>query len=259
MLILGCDTSSIASGALIRVEDAAASGRPYAGPVEVLGAFRTEDTRSHAEVMAPGVEELLRAAGVEGPELGMVLTGVGPGPFTGLRAGIVTARTLAWAWGTQVRGVVSLDAVAEAAHDAARAAGHRILRVVTDARRREVYAADYEILEEGYRRAAGPAVGPAAEIGAALYPAAADGEPAEDAEPAPAAPSAEPPVAGRGALLYPESLTALPGHDAVQPTAEDLVRAALRAGLDAASTGTSPLYLRGSDARVPAPRKRALR
>ena len=253
MLILGCDTSSIASGALIRVSDDAASGAPYAGPAEVLGAFRTEDTRSHAEVMAPGLRDLLAEAGARGPELGMILTGLGPGPFTGLRAGIVTARTLGWAWGVEVRGVVSLDAVAEAAHQDARRAGHGLLRVATDARRREVYCADYEILPEGYRRVAGPAVGPAASAEAVLHGAEAE------AEESAGTPPFGPPTAGRGAALYPDALAALPGHDADQPLAEDLVRAALRAGLAAAQTDTAPLYLRESDARVPAARKRATR
>ena len=165
MLILGCDTSSIASGALIRVDQAAATGLPYTGPVELLGSFHTEDTRSHAEVMAPGLRDLLGAAGIRGEDLDLIITGVGPGPFTGLRAGIMTARTMGWAWGVPVRGAVSLDAVAEQAYDDARAAGLPEFAVATDARRREVYAARYRLTPEGagYARTQGPAVGPAAE------------------------------------------------------------------------------------------------
>ncbi|KTR79615.1 hypothetical protein NS354_13055, partial [Leucobacter chromiiresistens] len=58
MLILSCDTSSIASGALLRVPDDAgapeATGPDLVGRAEVLGSFATEDTRSHAEATAPG-------------------------------------------------------------------------------------------------------------------------------------------------------------------------------------------------------------
>ena len=250
MLILGCDTSSIASGALIRVDQAAATGLPYTGPVELLGSFHTEDTRSHAEVMAPGLRDLLGAAGIRGEDLDLIITGVGPGPFTGLRAGIMTARTMGWAWGVPVRGAVSLDAVAEQAYDDARAAGLPEFAVATDARRREVYAARYRLTPEGagYTRTQGPAVGPAAELTTLLSP------PGE----ARAEPAQGPAVAGVGARLYPEALRALPGHAEDQPRAEHLIRAALRAGLGSLSAQTSPLYLRESDARVPAGRKKAL-
>ena len=56
MLILAIDTSAVASAAL--VSDAV--------PESVLASFSTEDTRSHAEVLAPGIEGMLADAGVEG-------------------------------------------------------------------------------------------------------------------------------------------------------------------------------------------------
>ena len=68
----------------------------------------------------------------------------GPGPFTGLRVGIVTALTLADARGLPVVGVCSLDAVGSGART-----------VVTDARRKEVYWAAYAA--DG-RRTEGPGV-----------------------------------------------------------------------------------------------------
>ena len=77
-------------------------------------------------------------------DLGAVVVGLGPGPFTGLRVGLVTAATMADALGVPAYGVCSLDAVGE------RRAG----LVVTDARRREVYWARYD----GGARVDGPAV-----------------------------------------------------------------------------------------------------
>jgi tRNA threonylcarbamoyl adenosine modification protein YeaZ len=73
------------------------------------------------------------------------VAGLGPGPFTGLRVGVVTATTLADARGLPAIGVCSLDAVG---------AGART--VVTDARRKEVYWAAYG--SDG-ARTAGPGVG----------------------------------------------------------------------------------------------------
>lgn len=242
MLILGCDTSSIASGALLRVPDGPAGPVPPEA-VEVLGSFRTCDTRSHAEVMAPGLRDLLDQAGVRGEDLDLVLTGIGPGPFTGLRAGIMTARALAWVWQIPLRGVVSLDAVAQQALADAAAAGHEHFRVATDARRREVYAADYRLHQQDgvlqAQRCAGPVVGPATEVATRLG-------------------GAELPVAGRGAALYPEALPGLPGHEQDQPEATALVLAALASAQHSTTETTSPLYLRESDAKVPAARKKAV-
>lgn len=245
MLILGCDTSSVASGALVRLPDDVdlASGPLPADALaaaEVLGSFATADTRSHAEAMAPGIRRLLAEAGVRGEELDLILTGVGPGPFTGLRAGIMTARTMGWAWGVPVRGAVSTDALAEKALPAAAATGTSRFLVATDARRREVYAALCETGPDGgFRRVSGPVVGPAAEVLSLL-----------GAEPVP--------VVGRGARLYPEALPALPGTEELDhPTADALVLAAARTGLRGTTAETSPLYLRESDAKVPAARKKA--
>ena len=89
MLILAIDTSAVASAAL--VSDDALEG--------VVGSFSTEDTRSHAEVLAPGIEKLLAEADVTGADIDAIVVGVGRGPFTGLRSGIATARTLAFVVG----------------------------------------------------------------------------------------------------------------------------------------------------------------
>src|SRR4051812_2105965 len=62
-----------------------------------------------------------------------VVVGLGPGPFTGLRVGVVTAATIADARGLPAVGVCSLDAIGSGART-----------VVTDARRKEVYWAAYD-------------------------------------------------------------------------------------------------------------------
>ena len=89
MRILTIDTSAIASAAVLEFDPL--------DPVrttELVANFATDDTRSHAEVLAPGVKSLFKDAVAEGPALDAIVVGTGPGPFTGLRSGIAMARTL---------------------------------------------------------------------------------------------------------------------------------------------------------------------
>ncbi|RUQ09467.1 tRNA (adenosine(37)-N6)-threonylcarbamoyltransferase complex dimerization subunit type 1 TsaB, partial [Kocuria sp. HSID17582] len=110
MLLLSLDSSSIASVAVSR-------------DGEVLERFDTTDTRSHAEALAPAVQDLMTRAGLTGADLDGILVGTGPGPFTGLRAGLVSARALGFAWDLPVHGLCSLDAVAHHVAPLALAAG----------------------------------------------------------------------------------------------------------------------------------------
>ncbi|MCU1588162.1 MAG: tsaB [Frankiales bacterium] len=86
------------------------------------------DAKRHGELLAVGIREVL-ATGT--PDV--VVVGVGPGPFTGLRVGIMTAAAFGDARGLPVRGVCSLDGLSAA--DTV---------VGTDARRKEVYWAVYD-------------------------------------------------------------------------------------------------------------------
>ena len=70
------------------------------------------DARKHAELLMPGIVAACDEAGVALADLAAVVTGVGPGPFTGLRVGMVTAAALGDALGIPVHGVCSLDAIA---------------------------------------------------------------------------------------------------------------------------------------------------
>jgi tRNA threonylcarbamoyl adenosine modification protein YeaZ len=134
------------------------------GPPVVLAERVYPGARQHGEQLMPAVLEVCTAAGRDLAELDAVVCGAGPGPFTGLRVGLVTAAGLGDALDVPVHGVCSLDAIAQAAlaEAAGAEAGQREpLLVVTDARRREVYWAAYG--RDG-RRLAGPAVHPPAEV-----------------------------------------------------------------------------------------------
>jgi tRNA threonylcarbamoyl adenosine modification protein YeaZ len=121
------------------------------GGVEVLAERAVPSGTKHAELLTPAVTGVLADAGLTMADVEAVVTGLGPGPFTGLRVGVVTAAAIADARGLPVVGVCSLDAVGS---------GARI--VVTDARRKEVYWAAYD--DDG-ARADGPGVVRPEELG----------------------------------------------------------------------------------------------
>ncbi len=83
--------------------------------------------------LLPLVQELLRDAGVELDQLGLIGFGAGPGAFTGLRAACAAAQGLAWGLGLPVVPVNTLLAVAAGQHDAAQ------VLVADDARMGELY------------------------------------------------------------------------------------------------------------------------
>jgi tRNA threonylcarbamoyl adenosine modification protein YeaZ len=85
------------------------------------------------------VSECLDTAGIAVGDLEQLIVGVGPGPFTGLRVGVVTAQVLSRVLGLELRGICSLDVVAAQFAGA----GSADFVVATDARRREVYWARY--------------------------------------------------------------------------------------------------------------------
>lgn len=225
MLVLAIDSSATASVALGRLADDSPS-------VDFLTVRETENTRSHAEVMAPFVRETLESAHVKPSDIDAIVGGTGPGPFTGLRAGIVTARTLGFAWQVPVYGLMSLNALAEVAftHESLEPGDEFV--VATDARRREIYSAQYRRNERGYSLLSGPTVGPATE-------------------------ATDLPAFGMGAGIYREVMKSVAEFYDVQPTAQNLLRAAARCGMENLSLDTTALYLRDSDAKVPAARKKA--
>ena len=104
----------------------------------------------HGEHLAPLIDAAMNDAGIVRQDLTAIAVGVGPGPFTGLRVGLVTARTLGFVLEIPVYGVCSLDVLAvEAAAAQAAATGAAGFLVATDARRKEVYLASYD--EDGHR------------------------------------------------------------------------------------------------------------
>ena len=184
----------------------------------VVAGRRAVDARRHGELLAPAITATLDEAWVPRQDITAVAVGVGPGPFTGLRVGLVTARTLAAALEIPVYGVCTLDVLAAEAVAAGRV--DRPFLVATDARRREVYWAAYG--DDG-ERLDGPHVAKPADI-------------ATDA-----------PVVGLGARLYPDAFPTF-----VAPEYPDAgVLAAVVTAERVELLDPEPLYLRRPDTAEP--------
>lgn len=212
-MLLAFDTASptvtvaLHDGSDVVAEEAAASGM------------------RHGEQLAPLIDRVLGAAAIAPADLTGIAVGVGPGPFTGLRVGLVTARTMAHVLQVPVHGVCSLDVLAVEAVDRGIVDGE--FAVATDARRKEVYFASYD---GAGRRLSGPVVDRPAALATGL------------------------PVVGEGASLYPDAFPH--AREPLRPGAGWLARAVIAGTVQTGEP--EPLYLRRPDAEIPRPPKAVL-
>jgi tRNA threonylcarbamoyl adenosine modification protein YeaZ len=207
-LVLGIDTSTVVNVGL-------ASG------ATVLATATENDARAHVEQLMPLVMRCLSAAGRRLSDVDQIVVGLGPGPFTGLRVGIATARVLSTVLSTPLHGICSLDVIA--AQHVAESPGDEDIVVATDARRREAYWARYR----SGRRVDGPNVSGPEDVPALS-------------------------VIGPAADLYPDRLSVTSGPRSLDPGA------LARFGTSLPAAGTEPLYLRRADASEPSRRKSVL-
>jgi tRNA threonylcarbamoyl adenosine modification protein YeaZ len=215
VLVLALDTSSASCAvALVRVEES--------GGVTVVGRSDTVGARRHGEVLAPSISSVLGSAGMRPPDLGGLVVGLGPGPFTSLRVGIVTAAAMGQALRVPVHGLCSLDGLVDQQPGRVAAVG--------DARRKEIYWAVYE---DGVR-VDGPYVGPALQVVEAGVRLAV----------------------GAGAELYRDQLADVAVSGPTYPDPARLAALASPLLLSGAAAGPLvPLYLRHPDAALPGPPK----
>jgi tRNA threonylcarbamoyl adenosine modification protein YeaZ len=170
------------------------------------------------ELTADLISQVVTESGLEISEITDVVVGVGPGPFTGLRVGLVTAAVFAHAIEIPIHGICSLDAIA---FDYAKPCV-----VVTDARRKELYWARYEGNRIGEPHVSKP----------------------EDL----LAQFSNTEFVGPGAQLYPDSISGR----VLELKAGSLAK--LFASGSAQLVDVSPMYLRKPDAVEPTTRKSVL-
>jgi tRNA threonylcarbamoyladenosine biosynthesis protein TsaB len=126
MIFLALDTST---------ERGAIGLSVRSGPVVVSS---TESARHHGRDLIPLLAATLREAGLGIRDVDALAVGLGPGSYTGLRVGLMAAKTLAYVTGTPLIGLDSLEAIARnAPADASR------ISVIADAQRGQLYVAEY--------------------------------------------------------------------------------------------------------------------
>lgn len=240
MLVLALDTATTR----ITVGVVALDPAPGAAP-RTLAEVEREGARAHAELLAPAITAALGEAGAARGDLDALVCGVGPGPFTGLRVGMVTAAALGDGLGLPVHGVSTHAALLhDAATDSATDVAPAVRVAVTDARRREWYWAVADL--------DGTVTGPVVSAPADLVAHLASRSPDPTVDPLDADDVLAPVAVGDAAPSLAELVDALAVGDRPAPSPGALVAVAAPALRAAAEPGPLvPLYLRRPDAVPP--------
>lgn len=134
MLILAFDTSALAGSVAL-----------CDGP-RLVAERQLDPARRSAQTLAPAIAELLAGAGVQPKQIGLVATTTGPGSFTGLRVAVATAKTWAYATGSAVLGLGTLEVIAHQTPQPLRSSVSEI-HAVLDAQRKELFVGRFRAAE----------------------------------------------------------------------------------------------------------------
>ncbi len=100
---------------------------------------RLDESRHQARDLAPAVADLLAAAGWKPRDISAVVVSRGPGSYTGLRVGIMSAKTFAYATGCALLAIDTFAVIAAQAP-----ADADPLDVIADAQQQKVYLQRYQ-------------------------------------------------------------------------------------------------------------------
>ncbi|WP_257639529.1 tRNA (adenosine(37)-N6)-threonylcarbamoyltransferase complex dimerization subunit type 1 TsaB [Alloscardovia macacae] len=226
------------------------------------------DSRSHVELLQPRIAQVIDEAGLQAADIQRVVVGTGPAPFTGLRAGIVAARALAYATGAELLGMNVLDVQSTwnrieranmmqfAGHEKDNLVVHYTL-AVNDARRKQLY---YALYDDTGREVLPMDIAPADHIAEKIH-SVLDMYLSDESS------DTVVDVIGHGAVKYAASWQSLPVgevreesvlHDAGAAGLGIFAAAAVMRQIQGKDVSTEPLYLRRPDVTIPAPSKHIL-
>jgi len=207
----------------------------------VLAETDAPDSARHDHMLLPRVEAVLEASALTLADLDLLAVGLGPGAFGGLRVGLATIKGLAIATGLPTVGVNSLEALGQSA-----SIDSQMVLTLQDAHRGELYAALYQRDEEHLVEHLAPRMGAPSELAMMIQRLC----------------STVPQLVGNGYAAHREALlSAWPALESATHCADTFPRArhvgliaARRFELHGADDSASllPLYLRDSDAKLPA-------
>lgn len=124
---------------ILALETATATGSVALFQETLVGEYTLSIQRTHSERLLPAVVRILEDANVSPQDLSALAVSLGPGSFTGLRIGIMTAKTLAWSLDIPLLGIPTLDAMAWGMRYS-----QGLLCPLIDCRRGEAYCAFYQ-------------------------------------------------------------------------------------------------------------------
>jgi len=130
---------------ILAIETATRASSVALGEDGVLAAMSVRvDGRGHVEFLVPAIDFCFERAGWDPEDLDLVAVDVGPGPYTGLRAGIATAEAVAAAVGVPIVTASSLTVLALRA-----ATGRRRIWPIVDVRRGQLATAPFRPVPGG--------------------------------------------------------------------------------------------------------------
>lgn len=99
-----------------------------------------EIAKRHVSDMAPAIADMLKECAWETKHLDAIATGIGPGSYTGLRIGLMSARTLAMMTGARLLGISTFEILAQHCLEA----GIAKIEIIADAQQDKIYAQRFE-------------------------------------------------------------------------------------------------------------------
>ena len=222
MIILGIESATSQVGCAI------------GGHEGVLASTHSSRGRRHAENLTPQIDFVREQARISLNEISVIAVDIGPGLYTGLRVGVATAISMAFGLGVPMIGISSLDLLAYPVRHCA-----KLIVPAIDARRGEIFHANYRQVPGGVQRISEPSVSSPDDVAADLL---AHGNEAL--------------LVGDGAIRYSEIFANLRGVEAAEPSmaypsAASIVQLAHAKALReefVSPTELEPMYLRKPDA-----------